>query len=78
MSYLIYLDDFDWLYIIINPLIKPKFDQVNSAIKVNLVLCGSTRYLHFTWFYIFVIVGSELEILFDRRLCVLTTAQNAS
>ena len=24
---------------------KPKFDQVNSAIKVNPALCGSTRYL---------------------------------
>ena len=39
---------------------KPKFDQVNSVIKVTLVLCGSTRYLHFTWFSIFVIVSSDL------------------
>ena len=28
------------------------FDQVNSAIKVNLALCGSTQYLHITWVYI--------------------------
>ena len=39
---------------------KPKFDQVNSTIKVNFVLCVSTRYLHYTWFYIFVIVSSVL------------------
>ena len=24
---------------------KSKFDEVNSAIRVNRVLCGSTRYL---------------------------------
>ena len=41
-------------------LIEPKFDLVNSTIKVNLVLCVSARYLHFTWFYIFVYVSSEL------------------
>ena len=29
-------------------LIKPKFDQVNSSIKVNHVLYGSTRSLHYT------------------------------
>ena len=39
---------------------KPKFDQVNSTIKVNRVLCGSTRSLHYTWFYIFVIGILEL------------------
>ena len=39
---------------------KPTFDQVNSAIKVNHVLCGSTRYLCITWFYIFIFVNSVL------------------
>ena len=39
---------------------KPKFDQVNSTIKVNTALCGSTRYLHITWFYIFIFVSSVL------------------
>ena len=34
-------------------LIRPKFDQVNSSIKVNHVLCGSTRSLQCTWFHIF-------------------------
>ena len=29
---------------------------------------------YYTWFSIFFIVSSELEILFDQRLCVLTTA----
>ena len=39
---------------------KPKFNQVNSTIKANHILCGSTRSLHYTWFYIFVIVSIEL------------------
>ena len=53
---------------------KPKFEEVNSVMKVNRVLRRSTQSLHYTRFYIFVIVSLELEILFDQRLCALTTA----
>ena len=51
---------------------KPKFDQVNSAIKVNPALCGSTRYLRITWFYIL-----SLWVQF-YKCCVLTAHKNAS
>ena len=54
-SYLVYLYHFhssNLFLISLKPLFKPKFDQVNSAIKVNSALCGSTWYLHITWIYI--------------------------
>ena len=36
-----------YYFCFLETLIQPKFDQVNSAIKVNRVLCGSTRSLHY-------------------------------
>ena len=36
------------------------FDKVNSAIKVNPALGGSTRYLHITWLLYLIFVSSIL------------------